>query len=212
MIEDIFSYKLDNFLFPHIYQIKEPIILELGVQKGRSTKKFLELCNKNNGKLFSVDLDNCSNVSKDKKWKFFQTRDDNFDFIKSQIPNKIDVLFIDTLHEANHVKKLLYEYYPLLNSNGYIFIDDISHLPYLENKHRNNFYCEINNKETFETILSIYSENNKNFELNFSFFSSGLAVIKKISENSLNPSNKLKLRDFTIKNLSRLIWKKIKKD
>ena len=212
MIEDIFSYKLDNFLFPHIYQIKEPIILELGVQKGRSTKKFLELCNKNNGKLFSVDLDNCSNVSKDKKWKFFQTRDDNFDFIKSQIPNKIDVLFIDTLHEANHVKKLLYEYYPLLNSNGYIFIDDISHLPYLKNKHRNNFYCEINNKETFETILSIYSENDKNFELNFSFFSSGLAVIKKLNENSLNTSNKLALRDYTFKNFLRLIWKKIKKN
>jgi predicted O-methyltransferase YrrM len=212
MIEDIFSYKLDNFLFPHIYQIKEPIILELGVQKGRSTKKFLELCNKNNGKLFSVDLDDCSSVSKDKKWKFFQTRDDNFDFIKSQIPNKIDVLFIDTLHEANHVKKLLYEYYPLLNSNGYIFIDDISHLPYLENKHRNNFYCEINNKETFETILSIYSENDKNFELNFSFFSSGLAVIKKLNENSLNTSNKLALRDYTFKNFLRLIWKKIKKN
>ena len=209
---DIFNYKLDNFLFPYLDQINEPVILELGVQKGRSTKKFLELCNKNNGQLFSIDLDDCSSVSDDKKWKFFQTRDDNFDFIKSQIPNKIDVLFIDTLHEANHVKNLFYKYYPLLNSKGYIFIDDISHLPYLKNKDRNNFYCELNNKETFETILSIYSENNKNFELNFSFFSSGLAVIKKISENSLNPSNKLKLRDFTIKNLSRLIWKKIKKN
>jgi len=209
---DIFNYKLDNFLFPYIDQIKEPVILELGVQNGRSTKKFLELCNKNNGQLFSIDLDDCSSVSDDKKWKFFQTRDDDFDFIKSQIPSKIDVLFIDTLHEANHVKKLFYEYYPLLNTNGYIFIDDISHLPYLKNKDRNNFYCELNNKETFETILSIYSENNKNFELNFSFFSSGLAVIKKISENSLNPSNKLRLRDFTIKNFLRLIWKKIKKN
>ena len=207
-----FNYKLDISLFPKILKINNPIILELGVETGRSTKKFLEICKKNNGKLFSVDLDNCSNVSKDKKWKFFQTRDDNFDFIKSQIPNKIDVLFIDTLHEANHVKKLLYEYYPLLNSNGYIFIDDISHLPYLENKHRNNFYCEINNKETFETILSIYSENDKNFELNFSFFSSGLAVIKKLNENSLNTSNKLALRDYTFKNFLRLIWKKIKKN
>ena len=49
-----FNYKLDNFLFPHIYQIQDPIILELGVQKGRSTKKFLQLCNKNNGKLFQL--------------------------------------------------------------------------------------------------------------------------------------------------------------
>ena len=209
---DTFNYKLDNFLFPYLDQIKEPIILELGVQKGRSTKKFLELCNKNNGQLFSVDLDDCSNVSDDKRWKFFQTRDDNFEFIKSQIPNKIDVLFIDTLHEANHVKKLFYEYYPLLNSGGYIFIDDISHLPYLKNKDRNNFYCEINNKETFETILSVYSENYENFELNFSFFSSGLAIIKKLNQNTLNSSNKLSLRDHAVKNYFRLIWKKIRKN
>ena len=205
-----FNYKLDNFLFPHINQIQKPIILELGVQKGRSTKKFLELCDRNNGQLFSVDLEDCANVSQNKRWKFFQTRDDNFEYIKSQIPNKIDVLFIDTLHEANHVKKLLYEYYPLLNSNGYIFIDDISHIPYLKNKDRNNFYCEINNKETFETILGIYSENYENFELNFSFFSSGLAIIKKLNQNTLNFSNKLTLRNHTIKNYSRLIWKKIR--
>ncbi len=207
-----FNYKLDNFLFPHINQIQKPIILELGVQKGRSTKKFLELCDRNNGQLFSVDLEDCTNVSQNKRWKFFQTRDDNFEYIKSQIPNKIDVLFIDTLHEANHVKKLLYEYYPLLNSNGYIFIDDISHIPYLKNKDRNNFYCEINNKETFEIILSIYSENYENFELNFSFFSSGLAIIKKLNQNTLNFSNKLKLRNHTIKNYLRLLWKKFQEN
>ena len=81
-----FNYKLDNFLLPYIGNIKEPVILELGVQKGRSTKKFLEICNKNNGWLISVDLDDCSKVSNDKRWKFFQCRDDNFEFIKSKIP------------------------------------------------------------------------------------------------------------------------------
>ena len=35
-----FDYKLDNSLFPIINKINNPIILELGVQKGRSTKKF----------------------------------------------------------------------------------------------------------------------------------------------------------------------------
>jgi predicted O-methyltransferase YrrM len=206
-----FNYKLDNFLFPHIYQIQDPIILELGVQKGRSTKKFLQLCNKNNGKLFSVDLDDCSNVSKDKRWKFFQTRDDNFEFIKSQIPNKIDVLFIDTLHEANHVKKLIYEYYPLLNTNGYIFIDDISHLPYLKNSQRNNFYCEINNQETLKMLLEIYSENSENIDISFSFISSGLAIIKKKTDKNLNQSKKLYFREFSIKNFSRKLWKKLRR-
>jgi predicted O-methyltransferase YrrM len=211
MITDVFCYKLDNFLFKQINQMNEPIILELGVQKGRSTKKFLELCNQNNGQLFSVDLDDCSNVSKDKRWKFLQTRDDDFDFIKSQIPNQIDVLFIDTLHEADHVKKLFYEYYPLLNTNGYIFIDDISHLPYLKNSQRDNFYCEINNQETLKMLLEIYSENKENIDLSFSFISSGLAIIKKKNNQNLNQSKKLYYREFSIKNFSRKIWKKLRR-
>lgn len=211
MITDVFCYKLDKFLFKQINQMNEPIILELGVQKGRSTKKFLELCNQNNGQLFSVDLDDCSNVSKDKKWKFLQTRDDDFDFIKSQIPKKIDVLFIDTLHEADHVKKLFYEYYPLLNTNGYIFIDDISHLPYLKNSQRDNFYCEINNQETLKMLLEIYSENKENIDLSFSFISSGLAIIKKKNSHNLNQSKKLYYREFSIKNFSRKIWKKLRR-
>ena len=95
-----FDYKLDNFLFPKIKEINNPIILELGVQTGRSTKKFLDICEKKNGKLFSVDIDDCSNVSDSNLWSFYQTRDDNFEYIKSKIPKKIDVLFIDTLHEA----------------------------------------------------------------------------------------------------------------
>ena len=121
-----FEYKLDHFLLPLVKKINKPIILELGVQKGRSTKKFLEICEQNKGKLFSVDIDDCSNVSNDRNWKFLKTKDDNFDLIQSEIGEKIDVLFIDTLHEANHVKKILYGYYPMIKKDGYIFIDDIS--------------------------------------------------------------------------------------
>ena len=120
--------KIENSLFPLIRNIKNLNILELGVQKGRSTLRFLEICAKNNGKLYSVDTDDCSNVSNDINWKFIQSRDDNFKYIKSFIPEKLDVIFIDTLHEAKHVKKLVYNYYNLLKPGGYIFVDDISHL------------------------------------------------------------------------------------
>ena len=84
-----FNYKLERNLFPLIQDIKNIVILELGVQKGRSTKKFLEICKKNNGTLYSIDVDDCSVVSKDLNWKFYQTRDDNFDFIKSKILKKL---------------------------------------------------------------------------------------------------------------------------
>ena len=196
-----FNYKLDNFLFPLIKEIDNPIILELGVQKGRSTKKFLDICRKKNGKLFSIDIDDCSNVSNDKFWRFYQTRDDNFKFIKSKIPEKIDILFIDTVHEASHVKKLIKEYYPIIKKGGFIFVDDISHLPYLRNKERDNFYCEINNKETFDLLISIYSENNQNFDLSFTYVSSGLAIIKKKTDDELISNKKISERTFTIKKI-----------
>ena len=207
-----FNYKLDNFLFPIIKGINNPIILELGVQKGRSTKKFLDICKKNNGKLFSIDIDDCSNIINDKSWNFYQTRDDNFEYIKSKIPEKIDILFIDTLHEANHVKKLINEYYPIIKKNGFIFIDDISHLPYLKNKNRDNFYCEINNKETFDLLISIYSENTENFDLSFSFVSSGLAIIKKKTDSELFDYRKLNERGLTTKNILRRLWRIVKRD
>jgi len=207
-----FNYKLDNFLFPIIKGINNPTILELGVQKGRSTKKFLDICKKNNGKLFSIDIDDCSNIINDKSWNFYQTRDDNFEYIKSKIPEKIDILFIDTLHEANHVKKLINEYYPIIKKNGFIFIDDISHLPYLKNKDRDNFYCEINNKETFDLLISIYSENTENFDLSFTFVSSGLAIIKKKTDSELFDYRKLNERGLTTKNILRRLWRIVKRD
>ena len=207
-----FNYKLDNFLFPIIKGINNPIILELGVQKGRSTKKFLDICKKNNGKLFSIDIDDCSNIINDKTWNFYQTRDDNFDYIKSKIPEKIDILFIDSLHEASHVKKLINEYYPIIKKNGFIFIDDISHLPYLKNKDRDNFYCEINNKETFDLLISIYSENTENFDLSFTFVSSGLAIIKKKTDSELFDYRKLNDRGLTTKNILRRLWRIVKRD
>ena len=207
-----YQYKINNYLIPRVENISSPNILELGVQKGFSTKKFLDLCNKNNGHLYSVDVDDCSKVSNDKKWTFIKSRDDNFDYVKGKIPKKLDIIYLDSLHEAKHVEKIFYEYYPMLNVNGYFIIDDVSHLPYLKNKDRNNFYCEINNKETFEKILEIYNTNEKLFDLNFTFVSSGLAIIKKKKELELNKSEKIKSRSLSFKNTIRCLWKKIKKN
>ena len=206
---DDYQYKLNSYLFPIIKKIKDPIILELGVQNGRSTKKFIEICEENNGKLFSVDIDDCSHVLQNKKWKFLHSRDDNFNYIKANIPKKIDVLFIDTLHEAKHVEKLIYNYFDIINIGGYIFIDDISHLPYVNSNRKTDFYCEINNNETFEKILEIYYYNYSKFDLNFSFISSGLGVLKKKEEN-LFPSKKIKSHKYSFKNIIRKLWLKIK--
>jgi len=207
-----YEYKLNNFLYPLISKINKPTILEFGVQKGRSTLKFLDICNDNNGHLFSADIDDCSNVSSDPKWTFIKSRDDNFELIKSIIPKKIDVIFLDSIHEPAHVEKIIYNYFDLLNNGGYFFIDDISHLPYLKNKSSNSFYCEINNKETFNKILDIYNNNNDLFDLNFSFKSSGLAILKKKTNLFIKKGDVIISKNNSFKNIVRLLWKKLKKD
>ena len=200
---DDYTNKIDRNLFDLIQNIENLTILELGVQNGLSTKKFLDICNKNNGFLYSVDIDDCSKVSDNKRWTFIKSRDDNFDLIKSKIPNEIDILYIDSLHEADHVSKIIYGYYDLIKSGGFIFIDDISHLPYVKNGIRNNFYCEINNQETFNILLEIYFSNHDKIDLNFSFISSGLAIIKKRNNQILDEKIKVKSREFSLKNIIR---------
>ena len=207
-----YNNKIKSELISKIDNINNISILELGVQKGISTNYFLEVCEKNNGKLYSVDIEDCSKVSNNPRWKFIHSRDDDFNKIFNLIPSQVDIIYIDSLHEAYHVEKLIYNYYAKLKVGGYIFIDDISHLLYLQNKPRNNFYCEINNKETFDKILEIYNNNTDLFDLSFSFKSSGLGVIKKISNLPLIKNEATVTRNFSFKNIARLIWKKIKKN
>ena len=75
--------KIEVNLFELIKNINNLSILEFGVQNGESTIRFLDLCNQNNGYLYSVDIDDCSKVSDDKRWRFIKSRDDNFKFVKS---------------------------------------------------------------------------------------------------------------------------------
>ena len=203
------NHKLDTYLYDKIKNINNIKILEFGVREGVSTKLFVSLAEKNNGKVFSVDLDDYSNLINSNTWKFIHSRDDNFELIKSKIDSEFDVILLDSQHEANHVKNIIYNYYDLLKKGGYFFIDDISWLPYLKNSYRDNFWCEINNKETFNIILDIYSDNISNFDLEYSFISSGFALLKKTNNDPLNPMRKKRGRSFSIKNLLRLTKKKI---
>ena len=203
------NHKLNTYLYDKIKNINNVKILEFGVREGISTKLFVSLAEKNNGKVFSVDLDNYSNLINSNTWKFIHSRDDNFELIKSKIDNEFDVILLDSQHEANHVKNIIYNYYDLLKKGGYFFIDDISWLPYLKNSYRDNFWCEINNKETFNVILDIYSDNTSNFDLEYSFISSGFALLKNKTNDTLNPMREKRDRSFSIKNLLRLTKKKI---
>jgi predicted O-methyltransferase YrrM len=203
---DEYSLKIDSFMFDTIKEIKSPKVLEFGVKEGRSTKMFLDLCKSNDGKLISVDINDYRDLFKDSNWNFIQCRDDNFEKLDSYLKDKLDVIYLDSLHEAKHVEKIIYHYFSKLKIGGFFFIDDISWLPYTKNSQRNNFYCEINNKETFDKLLDIYNNNQRNIDIYFSFISSGMCKIIKKNEKLEVPS-KILTRDKSLKNLIRKIKK-----
>lgn len=209
MLVDGYEEKIDNNLINLINDLENPTILELGVQLGVSTNKFLKICNNNNGYLYSVDINDCSIVANDERWTFIKSRDDNFEFLKKKLPNDADIIFLDTVHKADHVIKVLISYFDILKKDGYFIIDDISWIPYLKNNEHDHFYKEINNKETFESLLQIYSLNSSTMDIKFNLTNTGSVVITKLKNEKLIFNKKKRSRDGNLKNYLRLIYKKI---
>jgi len=200
-----YQKKLEEFILKDIESKKNLTILEFGVRFGESTKKFIDILENNGGHLYSVDLEDFKNISNSEKWTFIQSRDDNFDYLDQEIPDGIDLFYLDSFHNANHIEKIIYHYYPKLKLNGQFIIDDVSWIPYLKDAKRNSFNCERNNNETFERIMEINYGNSRNLELYFSFIGSGLAKIIKRSNDNLFAPKKIKTRKFSIKNFFRKI-------
>ena len=98
-------------------------------------------------------------------------------------------------------------YYNILKKGGFIFIDDISWLPYAKSaKHESSGNYEANIK-TFEKLLEIHFNNIDKFNIEFSFDGSGTAKIIKNDSSELNEPKKIK-KSFTFKNFILTIYKK----
>ena len=198
--------KITKFILDHEIDKKNINILEFGVREGRSTKMFLEICAKNEGKLISVDVDDYSNLFNDNNWTFLKTRDDDYHKVSSHFTEDFDIILIDSLHEPNHVSKLIYTYWKHLKLNGSMYIDDISWLPYMKNSWRDHEYSENINRDTFNKILEIQLSNYDNINLTFSFSGSGMCRIIKQNNKVLNKPKLMKPRENYIKkNLKKLI-------
>ena len=211
-LSKISNNKVSNFIYEGIKNIQNPQILESGVRAGHSTRFFLDICKRNNGKCTSVDMNDYSKLFNDVNWKFIHSKDDNFSFIKNQIPKQFDIIFLDTLHEAKHVEKIIYNYYEMLKINGLFIVDDISWIPYLKNSWRDNFNLETENRKTFELLIDIFMTNQNNINLDFTFAASGLAKIKKISEDKLNKKKHIPSRIYSVRNFLKQIKNKIIKN
>ena len=207
-----YQNKITKFILDHETNKKNINILEFGVREGRSTKMFLDICAKNKGKLISVDIDDYSNLFSDENWTFLKSRDDNYKKVSSYFSEDFDIILIDSLHEPNHVSKLIYTYWKHLRPNGSMYIDDISWLPYMKDSWRDHKFTENINRDTFNKILEIQLSNYNNIDLSFTFNGSGMCKIIKLNEDQLNAPKLIKTRRYYIKNLLKkfiLLFKKV---
>ena len=199
-----------KFFYNEIKNIKNIKILELGVDEGHSTSLFLKLIEQNKGNLISVDIKDSSHLFVNPNWKFIHSSDHNFEDINKEVQKlgELDLILIDSFHEAMHVKKNFYNYYQFLKVNGLIVIDDISWLSYskLSTKPSSgNFDANIN---TFNKLLEIKLNNKNNLSLEFCFEGAGSAKIIKKSNEKLNEPKKIK-KPFYWKNFLLMIYRKI---
>lgn len=200
--------KLERNMSEYLSKIEKPKILELGVRHGISTNFFLEYCEKQDGRLFSVDIEDYSNVASSIKWTFLKCRDDDYDKVISNFGNEFDLIYIDSFHNADHVSKIIHLYFANLKLNRSIFVDDTSWIPYSKKNVRDNFNSELNNYETFFEILNILNANMEKILVSFDFNSSGFCKINKIKNSQLSKNKKIILRNHTIKNYIRKVFRK----
>ena len=180
---------------------KNPTILEFGVERGSSTKKFIDFVEKNSGRVFSVDITDCSNISSSKSWKFLKSNDLNVDYVLDQFDeikkNGVDLIFIDSYHEAQHVQKLMSYYFAYLKQDGAIFVDDIDSLP---SRLKKNIWNSIVYDLTLDSVKDFYYNNTENCSLKifFNHKENGLAMIYKKSKFGNQPIKINKIWNYNI--------------
>ena len=197
MNEDLFAEvkstlitdKLNHLTVMHDTIVKHKLktIVECGVDRGSSTCAFLEAIKKTTGRLFSFDIKDCSKLFSNKNWNFFQVNDLDIKKILLKFPNLkengIDFLYIDSYHEPNHVRSLLHKYFPYINLNGYIFVDDTSAYPF---RSLNILTDSINSDLCKEEVEEFYFSNFDSLDYQYNGGENGLAILKKIKNKDLN--------------------------
>ena len=184
-----------SFLLSKLKNFDKPIILELGVDKGASTAKFLKFINDNGGELYSIDIKDCSNVVNNesfknldtRNWNFLRTNDLNIEYILEKFPkikDGIDVLYIDSYHDETHVKKTLKKWFIYVKKNGYIFFDDTESLLYRKLK---NFSLSVNNDSIDKFVKGFFYNNSHQISYTKYFKGSGLSEFNKLSKLGSKP-------------------------
>ena len=178
-------------------QKSKPTILELGTHRGKSTTAFLQVCRERGGRLFSVDIADCSAVSNDRNWRFIRNDSADVDDVLGKAPELrqgIDVLLIDTLHTRAHVEKEFYGWFPYLRKNAIVLFDDVDPFKYRQGGEKDNYKNEFDWEDIQEFVIEVFRANEDDMLLEIHFGSTGLAILEKVSDMGELPVRPHKMR------------------
>jgi len=184
----------------------KPVILELGTQRGQSTAVFLQICSENGGHVYSVDIDDCSDISDSSDWTFIRSDSTDVENIIKNAPeliNGIDVLLIDSLHKRSHVEKEFWNWLELLNEGALIIFDDVDPHNYRKKSRKDDVYAEFYWEDIQEFVFEVFRQNELKLSLEMHYGSSGLAIMTKRTPkgDSLNRVKKITYRTRSV------VWK-----
>jgi predicted O-methyltransferase YrrM len=98
-------------------------VVELGSRSGTSTVAWLYGLQETGGTLWTVDVAAAPPIGVHDRWVHVQGNDLAVDVI-DQIPDDVDVLFIDTSHDYLHTVEELYAYVPKVRDGGVVLCHD----------------------------------------------------------------------------------------
>jgi len=174
-----------SIMHSEIIKNKFKNIVEFGVDRGTSTAAFLDAVEKTDGYVYSFDIKDCKELFSHDKWKFYKINDLNQQKIFTLFPKLnegIDLLYIDSYHEPNHIKKLLEIYFPFLNKDGHIYVDDTSSYPYRQIKSVSNAIISDLSKEAVEEF---FFSNFEEIDFQFNGGENGLCILKKTKDSKI---------------------------
>ena len=183
---------------------ENPIIVELGVDKGQSTRIFLNaISNKINSRLISIDIKDCKRAVESSIWEFVQQDSADIDSLllkKPILKNGIDILYVDSMHTQSHVLKEVNAYFQYVKKDGVIYFDDIDSGPYMRGQRKDSVSTEIVNRQIFDLLQAIFRANYSSINFSTIHGSTGLAKFIKHSElgDKLNPPLFIKQRRLKI--------------
>ena len=195
-------------LHRRVSQVETPVVLECGVDKGWSAGVLAHAVEQNGGSLISLDIRDCSDAIESDCWTFLQIDDTEQERILKEAPilkQGIDLIFIDSLHFARHVTRLLELWYPLVRQGGWIAFHDVDPSPYMRGQRKDYIENEIVWRAIWQVVQDFFYANEDDLLLEYHLGDMGMAIMQKLAPMSKAPQplRRIARRRVSLRSLAR---------